>query len=58
MRQVTTLVHPIATVWRADVGRHQVLLLQLVVEAGDAEEDDVTQVKVSLVGPTNSLYPS
>ena len=39
-------MHPIACVWRTDIGGHQVLLLQLVVEAGDAGEDIVSQVKV------------
>ena len=43
--QVDTLVHPVAGLRGADEGRHEVVLLQLVVEAGDAGDSEVSQLK-------------
>ena len=43
--QVDTLVHPVAGLGGADEGRHEVVLLQLVVEAGDAGDSEVSQLE-------------
>ena len=52
VRQVPTLVHPVAGVRGADIGGHQVLLLQLVVEAGDPGVGSVSQLRVDQWPPT------
>ena len=44
--QVHTFVHAVTRLRGADVGRHQVILLRFVVETGDTDESDISEVIV------------